>query len=143
MSNMIEKVKELRKLEEKAKGAVIFQDEQPEGEMIQVSPGCYEGGIDGYAPTGEVLIVNDPKDPDCYPETLANFDHPDDAAHYVALRNAAPTMLVVLAGFQPGDARLLDLAAETFGQWGDEESRQIRACLRRLAEMARRMEAER
>lgn len=84
--------------------AKCFQDEQPEGEMIQVSPGCYEGGIDGYALTGEVLIVKSPSDPECYPETVANFDHPEDATNYVALRNAAPWLLEVAACFQPGDA---------------------------------------
>ena len=84
--------------------AKCFQDEQPEGEMIQVSPGCYEGGIDGYALTGEVLIVKSPLDPECYPETVANFDHPEDATNYVALRNAAPWLLEAAACFQPGDA---------------------------------------
>lgn len=93
-------------------GSKYFQDEQPDGEMIQVSPWCYEGGEDGYVLTGEVLIVKTPGDPECYPEPLANFEYPEDAANYVDICNAAPWLLEALACFQPGDARKLDMCVE-------------------------------
>lgn len=64
-----------------------------------------------------------------------------DAELAVQLRNAAPAMLVVLAQFQPGDSRLLEKAVSEFERYGDEESRQIRACLCRLQEACKLMEA--
>jgi hypothetical protein len=48
----------------------------------------------------------------------------------------------VMKGFRPGDGRILTLAAEEFDKWSDEESRQIKGALRRLAEMCKLMEEE-
>jgi len=149
--NLIDEVAKLRELEAKAtdiNGAVVFQDEQEDGEMIQVSPGCYEGGIDGVFPTGEVLMVTKmeyPKDRDCdFPETIANFDNPKDAAHYVALRNAAPNLLDVLGMIRAGDAEKIQRAIDYLvkGLCIDGDDKMIE-CLHRYRDMANRMEANR
>jgi len=51
-------------------------------------------------------------------------------------------MLDVLAGIQPGDNRLLERAASEFNRYGDDESRRIRDCLRRLQAMCMKLEEE-
>ena len=87
-------IEKLREICERATQAdVIFQDEQPDGEMIQVSPGCYEGGIDGYIKTGSVQVVVDKNDPDAYPEEIGRFDRKEDADFYVESRSSLPALL--------------------------------------------------
>lgn len=144
---LIKKVAELENLEQKATpvdGAVLFQDEQEEGECIQISPSCYEGGVEGWRKTGEVLIVKNPNDKDSWPELLATFERPDDAAHYVALRNAAPAMLVVLECFREGDAEVLTTPIDYLESiHGGSEYEDIElAALKRLQKAAQLMEAK-
>ena len=113
-------------------GSEYFQNEQLDGEMIQVSPGCYEGSEDGYVPTGEVLIVKTPGDPECYPEPLANFEYPEDAANYVDICNATPWLLEAAACFQPGDADLLRWMRTAEGDAGDGSLEEVHDAIESL-----------
>lgn len=63
-----------------------------------------------------------------------------DFQYETEMLNAAPGLLAIASRYKPGYAKLLKLAVETFDQWGDEESRQIRAALQDMQEAARLME---
>ena len=139
-TNRTEMVKALKELEAKATHAdVFFQDERETGELIQISPGCYEGGPDGMEKTGEVLIVKDEKDSEGYPEEHARFERTDDADLYIDLRNAAPWLLQIAEAFQPGDAEMIkSMADRIMGVMLQSDAE--KACLRRLQAACEEME---
>lgn len=79
------------------------------------------------------------------PELYILFQDSDinDPRFITDMRNAAPDLLAVLSGFQPGDADEIDYAIQVLERlFGPENVSETTETLRRLLAMARKMEAE-
>jgi hypothetical protein len=136
----IEDVARLKELEAKGSQAdVFFQDEQPFGECIQISPSHYEGGIEGYERTGEVFMVVDRHDPEAYPIEHAKFENINDADLYVETRKLLKNLLAVAGQFQAGDVECLMIVLAKIAYMLD---RKEISALDRMLTAARLMEDE-
>lgn len=129
MTNLIEKVAELRKLEEKATPGKWYYWMVDDTDFTAIAT-IPEPSASNTASAHEVVGSS---------EWLRA--EPDDMRAIVALRNAAPRLLDALGKIQAGDAKRFDLLLNGYGGWtGSLLTEEDKNMLCRYRDLARLME---